>query len=125
MNDEIFIIPIGSPEKALYKFDINGKILSVNINRGRRESEYYQIMATAISPDTGDILILEFNRILKFDRLGNYKSSIFLQDKFEPGARFHDLLYGGDSNFYLLWFDIDKIFIFIIILYRHYILSCW
>ena len=110
LNDEIFIIPIGFPEKALYKFDINGKILSSNINRGRRESEYYQIMATAISPDAGDILILEFNRILKFDRLGNYKGSIFLQDKFGPGARFHDLLYGGDSNIYLLWIDIDKIY---------------
>ena len=109
-DNKILFIPIGQPEYGIYKFDLDGKLISCSINRGRHESEFYQISASAVSPRTGDILLLEYDRILKIDVHGNYVGSIQLNDKFENGARYVDIIFDGDSNFILLWHGRDYIY---------------
>ena len=109
-DNKILLIPNGQPEYGIYQFDLDGKFKSTYINRGRRESEFYQITASAVSPSSGDILLLEYDRILRIDINGNYKGSIYLSEKFEDGAKFYDLIFDGDSKFYLLWFGKDCIY---------------
>ncbi len=109
-DNKILVIPNGQPEYGIYKFNLDGKFISCSINRGRHESEFYQIMASAVSPRSGEILLLEYDRILRIDVNGNYIGSIHLKDKFEDGAKFYDLIYDGDSNFHLLWLGRDYIY---------------